>query len=406
MRDAGARAPTSQNFLPAWSPDGTQIAFMSNRDGNPEIYVMNSDGTDLRRLTNHPAIDVDADVVADRHADRVHLGPHRHAADLHRRRRRTGQRGGSRRRVLGGSRDLVAGAVQRDRLRGATGPGFDIKIYDSPPARRDRSPTAKASTRARRSRRTAATSRSRPRAPASSRSSPSAATATTCARSPRTATTTRRTGRDSCDRPIRRRSRFDDDARCHASVFGSPSLAGRSSLPALRARRRAAGGAADAAAADRRRDGQPAAAAPPEPVDERRPVAVPPEPSTIVGAIGRSTTSTNAFAAPAGVLRARQRRDRRTTGRQTLQKQRRDAEAVSDLGQSRSKATATSAAPPNTTWRSASVARSRRGSTWSRSASPPTAPDRQLRQGIPLRSGPRRGGVVEQPPRHFVVTAK
>jgi len=45
------------NFLPAWSPDGTRIAFMSNRDGNPEIYVMNSDGSNLRRLTNHPGND-------------------------------------------------------------------------------------------------------------------------------------------------------------------------------------------------------------------------------------------------------------------------------------------------------------------------------------------------------------
>jgi TolB protein len=47
-----------QNFLPAWSPDGTKMAFTSNRDGNSEIYVVNRDGTGLRRLTNHPMIDV------------------------------------------------------------------------------------------------------------------------------------------------------------------------------------------------------------------------------------------------------------------------------------------------------------------------------------------------------------
>ena len=45
------------NWLPAFSPDGSQIAFNSNRDSNPELYVMNVDGTGLRRLTNHPAID-------------------------------------------------------------------------------------------------------------------------------------------------------------------------------------------------------------------------------------------------------------------------------------------------------------------------------------------------------------
>ncbi|MFB3853623.1 MAG: Tol-Pal system beta propeller repeat protein TolB [Vicinamibacterales bacterium] len=46
------------SYLPAWSPDGTKIAFMSTRDGNAEIYTMNVDGSGLRRLTNHPAIDV------------------------------------------------------------------------------------------------------------------------------------------------------------------------------------------------------------------------------------------------------------------------------------------------------------------------------------------------------------
>jgi TolB protein len=43
------------NYLPVYSPDGKQIAFMSGRDGNPEIYVMNADGSNIRRLTNHPA---------------------------------------------------------------------------------------------------------------------------------------------------------------------------------------------------------------------------------------------------------------------------------------------------------------------------------------------------------------
>jgi TolB protein len=49
--------PNKQNYLPAWSPDGSKMAFTSNRDGNPEIYVVNRDGSGLRRLTNHSAID-------------------------------------------------------------------------------------------------------------------------------------------------------------------------------------------------------------------------------------------------------------------------------------------------------------------------------------------------------------
>ena len=42
---------------PAWSPDGSEIAFTSSRDGNLEIYVMNADGSNPRNLTNHPAGD-------------------------------------------------------------------------------------------------------------------------------------------------------------------------------------------------------------------------------------------------------------------------------------------------------------------------------------------------------------
>jgi TolB protein len=47
-----------QNYLPAWSPDGTKLAFTSSRDGNQEIYIVNRDGTGLRRLTNSPSVEV------------------------------------------------------------------------------------------------------------------------------------------------------------------------------------------------------------------------------------------------------------------------------------------------------------------------------------------------------------
>jgi TolB protein len=47
----------SSAYSPAFSPDGGRIAFVSQRDGDSEIYVMNRDGSNVRRLTNNSAID-------------------------------------------------------------------------------------------------------------------------------------------------------------------------------------------------------------------------------------------------------------------------------------------------------------------------------------------------------------
>jgi TolB protein len=38
--------------LPQWSPDGTRIAFVSNQDGQPDIWVVSAKGGDSRRVTN------------------------------------------------------------------------------------------------------------------------------------------------------------------------------------------------------------------------------------------------------------------------------------------------------------------------------------------------------------------
>ncbi|MBI5649787.1 MAG: PD40 domain-containing protein [Chloroflexi bacterium] len=39
---------------PTWSPDGTQIAFASDRDGQIQIYTMNTDGSQAIKLTDDP----------------------------------------------------------------------------------------------------------------------------------------------------------------------------------------------------------------------------------------------------------------------------------------------------------------------------------------------------------------
>lgn len=49
---------TISDSTPAWSPDGSKIAFFSTRDdASGEIYTMNSDGTGVLRLTNNLTYD-------------------------------------------------------------------------------------------------------------------------------------------------------------------------------------------------------------------------------------------------------------------------------------------------------------------------------------------------------------
>jgi hypothetical protein len=49
---------SSDAFAPAWSPDGKRIAFVSDRDGRDELFVMRADGTDVARIT-HGQVDID-----------------------------------------------------------------------------------------------------------------------------------------------------------------------------------------------------------------------------------------------------------------------------------------------------------------------------------------------------------
>ncbi|MFQ5502564.1 MAG: TolB family protein [Phycisphaerae bacterium] len=40
-----------ENLYPAWSPEGTQLAFASTRTGNSEVWIMNADGSNQTQLT-------------------------------------------------------------------------------------------------------------------------------------------------------------------------------------------------------------------------------------------------------------------------------------------------------------------------------------------------------------------
>jgi TolB protein len=45
------------DYEPAWSPDGKQIAYVSRKTGDSEIYLMNVDGSNVRQLTDVHGLD-------------------------------------------------------------------------------------------------------------------------------------------------------------------------------------------------------------------------------------------------------------------------------------------------------------------------------------------------------------
>lgn len=53
------------NSAPSFAPDGERLAVTLSRDGNPEIYLYRIATKQLTRLTNHPAIDTEANFAPD-----------------------------------------------------------------------------------------------------------------------------------------------------------------------------------------------------------------------------------------------------------------------------------------------------------------------------------------------------
>jgi TolB protein len=51
-----SRSPNSEDRYPCWSPDGKRICFMSDREGTTNLWLMNADGSDQRRLNRTPAV--------------------------------------------------------------------------------------------------------------------------------------------------------------------------------------------------------------------------------------------------------------------------------------------------------------------------------------------------------------
>lgn len=60
---SSARSPVANykgnNSAPSWSADGSQLAVALTRDGLSQIYILGADGSNLRRITRSPGIDTE-----------------------------------------------------------------------------------------------------------------------------------------------------------------------------------------------------------------------------------------------------------------------------------------------------------------------------------------------------------
>ncbi len=55
----------SKDYHPAWSPDGASIAFTSTRGGPYDLWIMDTDGSILRRMTNDPRWEITVEWIPD-----------------------------------------------------------------------------------------------------------------------------------------------------------------------------------------------------------------------------------------------------------------------------------------------------------------------------------------------------
>ena len=77
-----SRSPGSEDRYPCWSPDGKQVAFISDRSGTPNLYVMDANGGNVRRLVDSKSVCYMPSWQRTKDGERIVFGMHGDHAEM------------------------------------------------------------------------------------------------------------------------------------------------------------------------------------------------------------------------------------------------------------------------------------------------------------------------------------
>jgi len=77
-----SRSPKSEERYPCWSSDGKSVAFISDRSGTPNLYVMDADGANVRRLVDSKSVCYMPSWQKTKDAERIVFGMHGDKAEM------------------------------------------------------------------------------------------------------------------------------------------------------------------------------------------------------------------------------------------------------------------------------------------------------------------------------------
>lgn len=77
-----SRSPKSEDRYPCWSPDGNAVCFMSDLEGTTNLWIANTDGSNVHRLNRTPAVCYMPSWQKTPRGERIVFGKHGHNPEM------------------------------------------------------------------------------------------------------------------------------------------------------------------------------------------------------------------------------------------------------------------------------------------------------------------------------------